>query len=53
VTKSSYYIYNTLAADSFMQYIVHKHWTDSREFITRTVQLWNRCSRLSCYFNRI
>jgi len=31
--------------------IVNKHWPDSREFITRTVELWNRWIRLSCNYN--
>ena len=26
---------------------------DTREFITRTVGLWNRWIRLSCYYNRV
>jgi len=28
--------------------IVHKHWPDTLEFITPTVELWNRWIRLSC-----
>ena len=32
---------------------VYKHWTDTREFITWTVELWNRWIRLSCYYNRV
>jgi len=35
------------------QVIVYKHWTDTHEFITRTVELWNRWIRLSCYYNRV
>ena len=30
-------------------YIVYEHWTDTREFITRTAELWNRWIRLSSY----
>ena len=33
--------------------IVYKHWPDTRELITRTVELWNRWIRLSCYYNRV
>ena len=29
--------------------IVYEHWPETREFITRTVELWNRWIRLSCY----
>jgi len=29
---------------------VYNHWPDNREFITRTVELWNRWIRLSCYY---
>ena len=29
--------------------IVYKHWPETREFITRTVEFWNRWIRLSCY----
>jgi len=28
--------------------IVYKHSPETREFITRTVELWNRWIRLSC-----
>jgi len=31
--------------------IVYKHWPETREFITRTVELWKRWIRLSCYYN--
>ena len=30
-----------------------RHWPDTREFITRTVELWNRWIRLLCYYNRV
>jgi len=30
--------------------IVYKHWPDTREFVTRIVELWNRRIRLSCYY---
>jgi len=33
--------------------IVYKHWPDTHEFITQTVELWNRWIRLSCYYNRV
>jgi len=33
--------------------IVNKHWPDTCEFIIRTVELWNRWIRLSCYYNRV
>jgi len=26
---------------------------ETREFVTRTVELWNRWIRLSCYYNRV
>ena len=32
--------------------IVYIHWPETREFITQTIELWNRCIRLSCYYNR-
>jgi len=28
--------------------IVYKHWSETHEFITQTVELWNRWIRLSC-----
>jgi len=31
--------------------IVYNHWSDTREFITRTVELWNRWISQSCYYN--
>ena len=34
-------------------YITWEHWSDTLEFITRTVELWNRRIRLSCYYNRV
>jgi len=33
--------------------IVYTYWPDTREFITQTVELWNRWIRLSCYYNRV
>jgi len=30
-----------------------KHWQDNRKLITRSVELWNRWIRVSCYFNRV
>jgi len=33
--------------------IVNEQWPDTREFITRTVELWNRWIRLPCYYNRV
>jgi len=39
--------------DGLVYLIAYKHWPDTREFITQTVQLWNRWIRLSCYYNRI
>ena len=33
--------------------IISEHWPETREFITRTVELWNRWIRLSCYYNRV
>jgi len=33
--------------------IVYKHWPAVRQFITRTVELWNRWIRLSCYCHRV
>ena len=32
--------------------IVYKHWSVTREFIKRTVELWKRWIRLSCYYNK-
>jgi len=29
------------------------HWPDIPEFITRSVELWNRWIRLACYYNRV
>jgi len=34
-------------------FIVYKHWPDTQEFITRTVELWNSWIWLSCYYNRV
>jgi len=36
-----------------MGYIVYKHWPDTCEFITWTIELWNRWNRLSWYYNRV
>jgi len=33
--------------------IVYNYWPDTREFITRSVELWNGWIRLSCYYNRV
>jgi len=33
--------------------IVWEHWPDTREFITRSVELWNRWISVSCYYNRV
>jgi len=33
--------------------IAWEHWPDTREFITQTVELWNRWITLSCYYNRV
>jgi len=33
--------------------IVFEYWPETREFITRTFELWNRWIRLSCYYNRV
>ena len=33
--------------------IVYEHWPETRECITRTIELWNRWIRLSCYYNRV
>jgi len=35
------------------KHIVYKHWPDTCEFITQTIELWNRWIRLSCYYNRV
>jgi len=35
----------------FFWSIVYKHWPDTRAFITRNVELWNRWIRLSCYYS--
>jgi len=32
--------------------ILLEHWTDAPEFITRTVESWNRWIRLESYYNR-
>jgi len=34
-----------------IQLIVCEHWPDTCEYITWTVELWNRWIRLSCYYN--
>jgi len=34
-------------------YIVDEHWPDTRDFITRNIELWNRWIRQSCYYNRV
>jgi len=34
-------------------FIVYKHWPETRVFITRTIELWNRWIRPSCYYNRV
>jgi len=33
--------------------IVYEHSPDTREFITWTVELWNRWITLWCYYNRV
>jgi len=33
--------------------IVYKHWPDTREIITRTVELCNTWIRLSCNYSRV
>jgi len=33
--------------------IVYEHWPEIRAFITRTIELWNRWIRLSCYINSV
>jgi len=42
---------STVDVHSTTTAIVYKHWPDTREFITRTVDLWKRWIRLSCYYN--
>jgi len=32
---------------------VQEHWPDTRKFITRSAEFWNRWIRLSCYYNSI
>mgnify|MGYP007133234786 FL=1 len=34
-------------------FIVYEHWPETHEFITRTVELWNKWIRLSCYYNTV
>jgi len=46
-----YWLYSVYRA--WVYGIVYKHWPDTREFVTRTVELWNRWIRLSCYYNRV
>ena len=43
------FVYRTILIPT----IIYKHWPDTREFITRTVELWNRWIKLSCYYNSI
>jgi len=31
----------------------YEHWSETREFITRTIELWNRWIRLSFNYNRV
>jgi len=38
---------------SYILGIVYKHWPGTREFITWTVELWNRWIKLSCCYNRV
>ena len=33
--------------------IVYKHWPDIHEFITQTIDFYNRCIRLSWYYNSV
>jgi len=33
--------------------IVCEHWSDTREYITRSAKLWNKWIRLSCYYSRV
>ena len=33
--------------------IIYEHWPETREFTTRTIELWNRSIRLSCYYKRV
>jgi len=37
----------------FVPRVVYKIDQSTRDFITRTVELWNRWIRLPCYYNRV
>jgi len=34
-------------------YIVYEHWPETCEFITQTIELWNRWIWLPCCYNRV
>jgi len=50
---NSLYCIRTLTRHSWIHYIVYKHWPDTCEFITHTVELWNRWIWSSCFYNRV
>jgi len=52
---SLYYIFFALLTYTtlWVSCIVYEHWPETREFITQTIELWNRWIRLSCYYNRV
>jgi len=33
--------------------VVYQHWPETCEFITQTIELWDRWIRLSSYYNRV
>jgi len=45
--QSSFLIYR------FHCSIAYHYRPDTREVITRTVELWNKWARLSCYYSRV
>jgi len=46
-------ILTTLPIVKHSSKIVWELWSDTREFITRSVELWTRWIRLSCYYSRV
>jgi len=50
---SSFPFIQTGKLDILIMCIVYKHWPVTHEFFTRTVELWNRWIRVSCYYYRV
>jgi len=46
--------WDAFGTGAVIRYCTHiGHWPDPHVFITRTIELWNRWIRRSCYYNRV